>query len=93
MVRRLSLSRESALRIICILSRWHGLLMAGHNAASVFPVSILVSAKGLLDTNRNPSREEVRDWFQKHRQMLAVVPVISHWWMPPWMRPRCCVAK
>ncbi|MDD3513692.1 MAG: (2Fe-2S)-binding protein, partial [Synergistaceae bacterium] len=24
----------------------------------------IVSAKGLLDTNPNPTREEVRDWFQ-----------------------------
>lgn len=27
----------------------------------------IVSAKGLLDTNPNPTRQEVRDWFQKHR--------------------------
>ncbi|WP_272699409.1 molybdopterin-dependent aldehyde oxidoreductase [Desulfovibrio sp. Fe33] len=27
----------------------------------------IVSAKGLLDTNPDPTREEVRDWFQKHR--------------------------
>jgi aldehyde oxidoreductase len=27
----------------------------------------IVSAKGLLDENPNPSRSEVRDWFQKHR--------------------------
>lgn len=27
----------------------------------------IVSAKGLLDTNPKPTREEVRDWFQKHR--------------------------
>jgi aldehyde oxidoreductase len=27
----------------------------------------IVSAKGLLDENPQPSREEVRDWFQKHR--------------------------
>lgn len=27
----------------------------------------IVSAKGLLDENPAPSREEVRDWFQKHR--------------------------
>lgn len=27
----------------------------------------IVSAKGLLDTNPNPTREEVRDWFQAHR--------------------------
>jgi aldehyde oxidoreductase len=27
----------------------------------------IVSAKGLLDENPNPSRGEVRDWFQKHR--------------------------
>lgn len=27
----------------------------------------IMSAKGLLDQNLNPTREEVRDWFQKHR--------------------------
>ena len=27
----------------------------------------IVSAKGLLDQNVNPTREDVRDWFQKHR--------------------------
>ncbi|WP_419659056.1 molybdopterin-dependent aldehyde oxidoreductase [Desulfosarcina variabilis] len=27
----------------------------------------IVSAKVLLDTNPSPTREEVRDWFQKHR--------------------------
>ncbi len=27
----------------------------------------IVSAKGLLDTNANPTREDVREWFQKHR--------------------------
>lgn len=27
----------------------------------------IVSAKGLLDTNPKPTREDVRDWFQKHR--------------------------
>lgn len=27
----------------------------------------IVSAKGLLDVNPKPTRDEVRDWFQKHR--------------------------
>lgn len=27
----------------------------------------IVSAKALLDTNSSPTREDVRDWFQKHR--------------------------
>ncbi len=27
----------------------------------------IVSAKGLLDSNPSPTREDVRDWFQKHR--------------------------
>jgi aldehyde oxidoreductase len=27
----------------------------------------IVSAKGLLDVNPNPTREDVRNWFQKHR--------------------------
>lgn len=29
----------------------------------------IVSAKGLLDENQNPTRQEVRDWFQKHRNL------------------------
>jgi aldehyde oxidoreductase len=29
----------------------------------------IVSAKGLLDENPSPTREEVRDWFQKHRNV------------------------
>ena len=29
----------------------------------------IVSAKGLLDENPAPTREEVRDWFQKHRNI------------------------
>lgn len=29
----------------------------------------IVSAKGLLDVNPDPSREDVRDWFQKHRNL------------------------
>lgn len=29
----------------------------------------IVSAKALLDSNPAPSREEVRDWFQKHHNI------------------------
>ncbi|MCR5814491.1 MAG: molybdopterin-dependent oxidoreductase [Desulfovibrio sp.] len=29
----------------------------------------IVSAKALLDENNNPTREEVRDWFQKHHNL------------------------
>ncbi len=29
----------------------------------------IVSAKALLDENLNPTREEVRDWFQKHKNV------------------------
>ncbi|NCB52025.1 MAG: 2Fe-2S iron-sulfur cluster binding domain-containing protein [Clostridia bacterium] len=29
----------------------------------------IMSAKGLLDSNPNPTREEVRDWFQKNRNL------------------------
>ncbi|MEG2322977.1 MAG: molybdopterin cofactor-binding domain-containing protein [Anaerovoracaceae bacterium] len=29
----------------------------------------IVSAYALLDENKNPSREDVRDWFQKHRNI------------------------
>ena len=49
----------------------HPLQMAwiAHGAAQCGFCSpgFIVSAKGLLDTNQNPSREDVRDWFQKHR--------------------------
>ena len=31
----------------------------------------IVSAKGLLDENPSPTREEVRDWFRKHRNALG----------------------
>ncbi|MDD2215002.1 MAG: molybdopterin-dependent oxidoreductase [Eubacteriales bacterium] len=29
----------------------------------------IVSGKALLDENQNPTREEIRDWFQKHRNV------------------------
>ncbi|MGI6713276.1 MAG: molybdopterin-dependent aldehyde oxidoreductase [Bacillota bacterium] len=29
----------------------------------------IVSARGLLNQNQNPTREEVRDWFQKHQNV------------------------
>lgn len=40
----------------------------------------IVSAKGLLDTNPKPTREEVRDWFQKHRNVCrctGYVPLVD----------------
>lgn len=37
----------------------------------------IVSAKALLDENNNPTREEVRDWFQK-LEMYVDVQDISH---------------
>ncbi len=40
----------------------------------------IVSAKGLLDENKNPTREEVRDWFQKHRnacRCTGYVPLVD----------------
>ncbi len=40
----------------------------------------IVSAKALLDTNLNPSREDVRDWFQKHRNVCrctGYIPLID----------------
>lgn len=40
----------------------------------------IVSAKGLLDTNPNPTREEVRDWFQRHRnacRCTGYVPLVD----------------
>ena len=32
----------------------------------------IVSAKALLDENRNPTREQVRDWFQKEQECVSV---------------------
>lgn len=34
------------------------------------PPGFIVSARALLDTNSDPSREDVRDWFQKKRNVL-----------------------
>jgi len=48
----------------------HALQLAwiAHNGAQCGFCSpgFIVSAKALLDENRNPTREEIRDWFQKH---------------------------
>jgi aldehyde oxidoreductase len=41
---------------------FHGALQCGFCTPG-----FIVSAKALLDTNPSPSREEVRDWFQKNR--------------------------
>ena len=40
----------------------------------------IVSAKGLLDSNPSPSRDEVRDWFQKHRnacRCTGYIPLVD----------------
>ncbi len=40
----------------------------------------IVSAKGLLDTNPDPTREEVRDWFQEHRnacRCTGYIPLVD----------------
>ncbi|MDR1871839.1 MAG: molybdopterin-dependent oxidoreductase [Deltaproteobacteria bacterium] len=40
----------------------------------------IVSAKALLDTNPDPSREEVRDWFQKNRnacRCTGYIPIVD----------------
>ena len=40
----------------------------------------IVSAKALLDTNKNPSREDVRDWFQRNRNMCrctGYIPLVD----------------
>ncbi len=48
----------------------HALQLAwiAHNGAQCGFCSpgFIVSAKALLDVNQKPTREEVRDWFQKH---------------------------
>ncbi len=40
----------------------------------------IVSAKALLDTNPSPSRDDVRDWFQKHRNVCrctGYIPLVD----------------
>ncbi len=40
----------------------------------------IVSAKALLDENKNPSREDARDWFQKHRnacRCTGYIPLVD----------------
>ncbi|MDL2315722.1 molybdopterin-dependent oxidoreductase, partial [Desulfovibrio sp. OttesenSCG-928-A18] len=40
----------------------------------------IVSAKALLDENTNPTRNEVRDWFQKHRNVCrctGYIPLVD----------------
>lgn len=40
----------------------------------------IVSAKALLDTNPKPSREDVREWFQKHRNVCrctGYIPLVD----------------
>lgn len=40
----------------------------------------IVSAKALLDENPNPTREEVRDWFQKHKNVCrctGYIPIVD----------------
>jgi aldehyde oxidoreductase len=40
----------------------------------------IVSAKVLLDENPNPTREEVRDWFQKHKNVCrctGYIPIVD----------------
>jgi len=42
--------------------------------------AFIISAKGLLDTNPSPTREDVRDWFQKHRNVCrctGYIPLID----------------
>ncbi|MBU4010912.1 MAG: molybdopterin-dependent oxidoreductase [Proteobacteria bacterium] len=40
----------------------------------------IVSSKGLLDTNPKPTRDDVRDWFQKHRnacRCTGYIPLVD----------------
>jgi len=54
---------------------YHGAAQCGFCAPG-----FIVSAKGLLDQNPNPTREEVRDWFQRHRnacRCTGYVPLVD----------------
>ena len=40
----------------------------------------IMSAKGLLDENPKPTREEIRDWFQKHKNVCrctGFIPLVD----------------
>ena len=55
---------------------------AAHGAAQCGFCSpgFIVSAKALLDENPKPSREDVRDWFQKHRnacRCTGYIPIVD----------------
>lgn len=52
----------------------------------------IVSAKCLLDNNPAPTRNDVRDWFQSHRNACRCTAT-SRWSMPSWTPPPSCAAR
>ena len=53
----------------CLHPLQHSWIYHGAAQCGFCTPGFIVSAKGLLDTNPNPSREDVRDWFQKHHNI------------------------
>lgn len=52
----------------------------------------IVSSKALLDENPDPTREQVRDWFQKNRNACRCM-VTSRWWTQSWTPQKLCAVK
>ena len=53
----------------------------------------VVAAKVLLDENPTPSRDVVRDWFQKYNTACRCNADTYRLWMQSWMRRACCAGK
>ena len=53
----------------CLHPLQHSWIYHGAAQCGFCTPGFIVSAKGLLDENPNPSREDVRDWFQKHHNI------------------------
>ncbi|WP_303173952.1 (2Fe-2S)-binding protein, partial [uncultured Desulfovibrio sp.] len=53
----------------CLHPLQHSWIFHGAAQCGFCTPGFIVSAKGLLDENPNPSREDVRDWFQKHHNI------------------------
>jgi aldehyde oxidoreductase len=55
-------------------------MVHGASQCGICTPGFIVSAKGLLDENPNPTREEVRDWFQKHLNVCrctGYIPIVD----------------
>ena len=72
-------SKVSDSRTTCTLCSWPGSSYGAAQCGFCTP-GFIVSAKVLLDQNPNSTREEVRDWFQKHRNVCrctGYIPIVD----------------